>query len=89
MAKSLDARLTQMERELQRRRAAEVRRIAQEFGLTVEALLQEAEQFLSQPLEAQLAQVDEIAAEMAANSEPWPELDAIKATLMREYRPCE
>jgi hypothetical protein len=61
-------------------------RLAREFGLTVEELLQEAEQFLSQPLAAQLAEVDRLAAESEARGEPWPEAADVRATLIREYR---
>ena len=63
MAKSLDARLARLERTYPQRLYA---RLARELGLTVDELLQEAEQFLSQPLEVQLAEVEAIAAAMAA-----------------------
>jgi hypothetical protein len=84
MAKSLDARLARLERAYQQRLYA---RIARELGLTVEALLQEAEQFLSQPLADQLAEVDRLATACEAQGEPWTEYEGIKATLIREYKP--
>jgi hypothetical protein len=84
MAKSLDARLTRLEAAARQRL---YRKIAAEMGVSVEAMLAEAEQFLSQPLEAQLAEVDAIYAEMEAQGVPWLEYENIKATLTREYRP--
>jgi hypothetical protein len=61
--------------------------IAVEFGLTVDALLDEAEAFFAQPLADQLAEGERIAAESEAEGIPWIEVDAIKAALVREYRP--
>ena len=83
MARSLNARLSRLEAAARQRLYG---KIAAELGMTVEAMLAEAEQFLSQPLAAQLAEVDAIYAEMVAQGEAWPEYEEVKATLTREYR---
>jgi hypothetical protein len=77
-------RLEQLEAEHQRRT---ITAMAAEQGLTYEELLEEAEEFFALPLAVQLEKVDEIAAELQAEGLSMDDLNAIKATLIREYRP--
>jgi hypothetical protein len=84
MARSLEAGITRLER----RQRREYEQWAQEVGMTVEEMLDEAEAWLSQPLEVKLAEVEALAAESEAQGLPWPEFEWIKATLIREHRSC-
>jgi hypothetical protein len=77
-------RLEQLEAEHQRRTIAA---LAAEQGLTYEELLEEAAEFFALPLATQLAKVDAIAAELQAEGLSWDEVEEMKATLTREYRP--
>jgi hypothetical protein len=69
------------------RRRRAIAAMAAEVGLTAEQLLEEAEAFFSLSLEEQLAQVDEIAAALQAEGLSMDDVDELKATLTREYRP--
>jgi hypothetical protein len=68
------------------RRRREIAATAAQYGLTYEQLIEEAEMFFAQPLDAQLAQVDEIAAELQAEGMTMDDIDGIKADLVRYYR---
>jgi protein-disulfide isomerase-like protein with CxxC motif len=81
---SLDRRIERLEAWQQRQL---YRQIAAEFGMDPDELQEEAEDFFSQSLEDQLAEIDRLRAEMEAEGVPWEEADEIKATLVREYRP--
>jgi hypothetical protein len=56
-------------------------------GLTYEELLEEAAAFFGLPLATQFERVDAIAIELQAEGLSWDDVDEIKATLTREYRP--
>jgi hypothetical protein len=77
-------RLEQLEAEHQRRT---ITAMAAEQGLTYEELMEEAAEFFALPLATQLAKVDAIAAELQAEGLSWEDVDELKATLIREYRP--
>jgi hypothetical protein len=72
-------------------RARQQRRIiaatAAEYGLSVNEFLEEAEAFFTLPLAEQLAQVDDIDAELCRQGISMNDIADIKATLIREYRP--
>jgi hypothetical protein len=80
----LKARLNRLAAEYQRRMIAAT---AAEHGLTYAEFMEEAEEFFSLPLAEQLAKVDAIAAELQAEGLSWDDIDDMKATLIREYRP--
>jgi hypothetical protein len=81
---SLKTRLNRLQAEYQRRT---ITAIVAEQGLTYEELLEEAEAFFALPLAVQLDQVDAIAAELQAEGLSSDDVEEIKATLTREYRP--
>jgi molybdate-binding protein len=81
---SLKTRLDRVQAEYQRRTIAAM---AAAQGLTYEELLEEASAFLALPLAVQLDQVDAIAAELQAEGLNSDDVEEIKATLTREYRP--
>jgi hypothetical protein len=70
-----------------RRRRRTIVAMAADVGLTAEELLEEAGAFFALSLEAQLAEVDEIAAALQAHGLSMDDVDDLKATLTREYRP--
>ena len=81
----MERRLNHLEARCHRRMIAVT---AAEYGLSPHDLLEEAEVFFSQSLDQQLAEVDRLAPDLIAEGIcTAPELDDIKATLMREYRP--
>jgi hypothetical protein len=77
-------RLRRLEAQRQRQ---EIAAVAAEHGLTYDELMQEAEAFFSLPLEDQLAKVDAIAAQLQAEGFSWDDVEEIKSTLTREYKP--
>jgi hypothetical protein len=77
-------RLEQLEAEHQQRT---ITAMAAEQGLTYEELMDEAAEFFALPLAVQLDKVDEIAAELEAEGLSSDDVEEIKATLTREYRP--
>jgi hypothetical protein len=81
---NLGKRLDRLEAAHQQRRIAAM---AAEVGLTPEEMLEEAETFFALPLGEQLARVDAIAAELQAEGWSGGDVEALKATLIREYRP--
>jgi hypothetical protein len=88
MAKSIDARLTHIEEQLRQRALWRVYQAeAAALGMDPHDLKRECEDFLSMPLHQQLEEIDELARQCAAEGMDWPEVEAIKATLRREYRP--
>ena len=60
---------------------------AAQYGLSVDEFLAEAEAFFRLPLAEQLARVDALEAELRAEGMTMDDLDEIKETLVREYRP--
>jgi hypothetical protein len=94
MAKSIETRLARLEAEVGRSdiyTAAleaiwELERATSRAaaGLTADDLIDEAQLFLAQPLAAQLAEVDTLT---EAHATEGLDVGAIKATLIREYRP--
>jgi hypothetical protein len=84
---SSNARLKRLERLEAEHQRRTITAMAAEQGLTYEELLEEAEEFFTLPLTEQLAKVDAIAAELQAGGLSWDDVDEIKATLTREYRP--
>jgi hypothetical protein len=78
---------TRLRRLEARRRRQQLTAMAAEVGLTVDELLEEAELFFALPLEEQLARVDEITEELRAQGFSTDDLDEMKDTLTREYRP--
>jgi hypothetical protein len=88
---SLERRLSRLEEAQALAEAQRIRQMyattAAEHGLTVEEFMEEAECFLSQSLEDQLAEIDRIAAALEAEGMTWDDVADIKATLTREYRP--
>jgi hypothetical protein len=84
---SSNARLNRLERLEAEHRRRTIAALAAEQGLTYKELLEEAEEFFALPLADQLAKVDEIAAELQAEGLSWNDVEEIKATLRREYRP--
>jgi hypothetical protein len=90
MAKSLHSRLDAIEAALVRREQRRYRRmftvIAAEYGFgpeEVDDLMQDCEAFFAQPLAQQLTEVDALKAELG---EAFDDYEAIRATLIREYR---
>jgi len=77
-------RLERLEAEHQRRT---ITAMAAEQGLTYEELLGEAAEFFALPLAQQLEQVDAMATELQAEGLSWDQIEELKATLTREYRP--
>jgi hypothetical protein len=82
--KQWETRLRRLEGRRQRRMIAAM---AAEVGLTADELLEEAHEFFSLSLEDQLAQVDAIAAALQAEGLTMDDVDDLKATLRREYKP--
>jgi hypothetical protein len=80
-----------LERRIERLEAYQLRhmyrQIAAEFGMDPEELQAEAQDFFSQSLEHQLAEVDRLAAALQAEGMRMDDIDEIKQTLVREYRP--
>jgi hypothetical protein len=70
-----------------RRQRQEIAAMAAEHGLTYDEFMEEAEAFFALPLAEQLDKVDAIAAELQAEGFGMDDVDEIKATLIREYRP--
>jgi hypothetical protein len=81
---SLKTRLDRLQAEYQRRT---ITPLATAQGLNYEELLEEAEEFFALPLAVQLNKVDAIAAELQAEGWSGGDVEALKATLIREYRP--
>jgi hypothetical protein len=79
-----DRRLRRLETQRQRQ---QLTAMAAEVGLTYDELMEEAHEFFSLSLEDQLAKVDEIAEELRAEGMSADDLDDLKDTLRREYRP--
>ena len=84
---NLRKRLDALEATAARRRRHLYTAAAAACGLSLDELLEEAERFLSQPLEDQLAEVNRLAAALQAEGMRMDEIDEIKQTLVREYRP--
>jgi hypothetical protein len=84
---SLERRLSRAEERTYRLLVAQTMAECGLTDLTVDEVLEEAEDFLSLPLAEQLRQVDALQAELAAHSVPWDEAEHIKAELARLYRP--
>jgi hypothetical protein len=85
---SLERRITRLEQAQEEARNRRVyRMVAAEYGMDWRELQDECEQFLSMPLEDQLREIDRIHTLGMAEGLPWPEVDAIKATLTEHYRP--
>jgi thymidine kinase len=80
-------RLAQLEAAAVQRQREIVAEFARESGQTVDEVLADAEQFFALPLAEQLAEVDRIAAELEAQGMTMDDVEDIKATLIREYRP--
>jgi hypothetical protein len=81
---SLKTRLDRLQSHYQRRT---ITAIAAKYGLSVDELLEEAEEFFALPLAEQLARIDAIDAELRREGMSWDNVADIKATLIREYRP--
>jgi hypothetical protein len=85
---SLERRISRLEQAQERTQSwRHYQMVAAEFGFDAAELMDEAEAFFALPLVEQLAEVDRIAAESLTQGIPWDEVEAIKATLVREYRP--
>jgi uncharacterized protein YoaH (UPF0181 family) len=69
------------------RQRREIAAMAAEHGSTYDQFMEEAEAFFALSLEEQLAKVDEIADALRAEGMSWGDVDELKATLIREYRP--
>jgi hypothetical protein len=83
--RDMERRLNQLEARRHRRMIAVT---AAEYGLSADDLMAEAEAFFAMPLDQQVAEVDGLAPNLIAEGIcTAAELDDIKATLMREYRP--
>jgi hypothetical protein len=82
MARSLNARIAALEALEGQRLRRMVAQTAAEFGIDPDELIEEARAFFRLSLDAQLAEVDRLAGHM-----PAIDIDAIKTTLAREYRP--
>jgi hypothetical protein len=80
-------RLAQLEAAAVRRQREMVAAFARASGQTIDEVLADAEQFFALPLAEQLAEVDRIAAELEAQGMTMDDIEEIKATLIREYRP--
>ena len=87
MNRSLESRLKRIEAARARRQRQEIAAMAAEHGLTYDELMAEAEAFFPLLLEDQLAKVDEIAAALQAEGMTMDDVDEVKATLTREYKP--
>ena len=83
---SSNARLNRLERLEADPRRRTITAMAAAQGLTFEELLEEAEEFFRLSLVEQLAKVDAIAAELQAEGWSGGDVEALKATLIREYR---
>jgi hypothetical protein len=81
---SLKTRLDRLQAEYQR---CTITALAAAEGLTYEEMMAEAERFLSQSLEEQLAEIDGIAEALQAEGMTWDDVAELKATLTRECRP--
>jgi hypothetical protein len=84
---SLKHRLDAIEAARARRQRRMMAATAAEYGLSVDEFLEEAEAFFTLPLVEQLAQVDDIDAELRRQGMSMNNVADIKATLIREYRP--
>jgi hypothetical protein len=84
---SLKHRLDAIEAARARRQRRMMAATAAEYGLSVDEFLEEAEAFFTLPLAEQLAQVDDIDAELRRQGMSMNNVADIKATLIREYRP--
>ena len=87
MNRSLESRLKRIEAAHARRQRQEIAAMAAEHGLTYDEFVEEAEAFFTLSLEDQLAKVDEIAAALQAEGMTMDDVDELKATLTREYKP--
>jgi hypothetical protein len=96
MARSLSSRLTKLAAEMTR---VEYRRLRRQYAVAaahlsaelrmpvdVDELMAEGERFLSQPLADQLAEVDQLKADLEAEGMTWEDVEETKAALIREYR---
>jgi len=84
---SLQRHLNTIQTARARRQRQEIAAMAAEHGLTYDEFMEEAEVFFALSLEDQLAKVDAVAAELRAEGLSMDDLDELKATLTREYRP--
>jgi hypothetical protein len=84
---NLQRRLDALEATRARRQRREIAAMAAEHGLSYDEFMAEAEAFFSLSLEDQLAKIDVIAAELQAEGFSMDDVEEIKATLIREYRP--
>jgi hypothetical protein len=81
----LEPRIERLEQRAQARRQRRMlAATAEQYGLTPDELLDEARRFFRQSLAAQLEEIDRCTDELAAEG---LDVAAIKATLIREYRP--
>jgi hypothetical protein len=80
-------RLAQLEAVAVQRQREMVVEIARASGQTVDKFLADAERFFALPLSAQLAEVARIAAALQAEGMTMDDVEDIKASLVREYRP--
>jgi hypothetical protein len=85
--RNLHRRLDALQAARARRQRRMIAAMAADVGLTAEELLEEAEAFFALSLEDQLAKVDIIAEELRAEGLSMDDLDDLKATLTRHYRP--
>jgi hypothetical protein len=83
---SLKRRLDAIEVARARRKRRIIAATAAAYGLSVAEFLEEAEAFFTLPLAEQLAQVDEINAEIRRQGLSMDAIADINATLIREYR---
>ena len=70
-----------------RAQRAMIQRTAAEYGLSYADFMEEAEAFFAMSLDAQLAEVDRIAAELQAHGMSMDDVAEIKATLTTHDRP--
>jgi hypothetical protein len=89
MARSLDARLARLEADLHRHRLRLIAATAAQYGLTRDALLEEARAFFALPLAEQLAEVDRAEADLRREGFSDADLAHIRETLTRDYRPMD
>ena len=80
----ISRRLSRAEARAQR---AMIQRTAAEYGLSYADFMEEAEAFFAMSLDAQLAEVDRIAAELQAHGMSMDDVAEIKATLTTHDRP--
>jgi hypothetical protein len=84
---SLKRRMEAIEAAQSRRQRQMIAATAAAHGLIFDEFMEEPKAFFSLPLAEQLAKVDVIHAELQAEGMSWADIDEIKETLIREYRP--